>query len=127
MKNQIAPDLLENLVYIRYLDHILFNYSNPLQYSPIKRETIGWLVKEDDKAVWIVADRSVESFIHQVKDSGRIILKTDILEMKRLAKLDVKYCSDEYISCRVCASGKRSEKLDPPIIGGGKNRENVKP
>jgi len=79
--------VLGSLVYVRYLDHVLFKYSSPFRYRPIERETVGWLVKQDDEAVWIVADRSVESLKHQLdSDSGLIILKSDILKMKHLGK-----------------------------------------
>ena len=111
----------QDLVYVRYLDHLLFKHTNPLQYGPVEREAVGWLVKEDARAICIVTDRSVESELE--KDSGLVILKSDILELKSLAQgTCVKYSSERCGCCRVSASGKGSEKLGPARKTGGKQR-----
>ena len=52
---------LENLIYVRYLDHLLFKNTNPLQYGPVVREAVGWLVREEPRAICMVTDPSVES------------------------------------------------------------------
>ncbi|MEM2027549.1 MAG: hypothetical protein QXT30_07325, partial [Candidatus Bathyarchaeia archaeon] len=66
-----------------YLDHVLFRNSKHSLLSPIVRETVGWIVKESDKALWILwdkgADKSEFSF-----ESGLVILKSDILEMRNV-------------------------------------------
>ena len=76
------------LVYLLYRDHILFRNSKHRLYQPVLRETVGWLVKENGKAVWILWDRSVTK-LPQQKDpqpeSGLVLLKNCILEMKKLA------------------------------------------
>lgn len=105
--------LRKNLVYVRYLDHVLFRYTSPFRHSPVEREAVGWLVKETLEALWIVGDRSTQPLEQQTgSDSGLVILKSDVLEMKRLdQRTCIKYCSASSGSCRVCASGKGSEKL----------------
>jgi hypothetical protein len=117
----LSSQAVTNLVYVRYLDHLLFKHANPVQYGPVEREAVGWLVREEPRAVYIVTDRGVESELEM--DSGLVILKSDILEMKALAQgTCVKYCSGRCGCCRVSASGKGSEKLGPARKAGGKQR-----
>lgn len=76
-----------DLVYIRYKDHVLFRDSDPCLYKPSIRETVGWLMKENEEAVWIIWDRSVHTLPYekvQPWESGLVILKSHILEMRRL-------------------------------------------
>ncbi len=101
----------ENAVYIRYLDHVLIRNSSPCQYNPVEREALGWLAKKDEKAIWIIADRAVRPILDH--DSGLILLRSDVLELKRLNEPDVKYSLTDSDCCRVRASKKGSEKLDP--------------
>jgi hypothetical protein len=103
------------LVYLRYLDHVLFKYSNPLQYRPVEREAVGWLVYQNDQAVWIVADRSTIPLEHELdSDCGLVILRANILTMRGLDQnLGVKYHPSINHDSRVCASRKGSEKLGP--------------
>jgi len=79
---------VSRLVYIRYRDHILFRNADPGLYQPAIRECVGWVLKENDDAVWILWDRSVEPLPHErfpASESGLVILKSDILEMKKIA------------------------------------------
>ena len=76
-----------SLVYIRYRDHVLFRNADPNIYRPAVREVVGWLVKENDEAVWILWDRSVCRLPHErirAEESGLVILRSDILELRRL-------------------------------------------
>jgi hypothetical protein len=76
-----------SLVYIRYRDHVLFRNADLSLYKPAVRETIGWLKKESDEAIWILWDRSVTPLPHERTgtESGLVILKSDIIEMRKLA------------------------------------------
>ena len=104
----------KNLVYVRYLDHVLFKYSSPFRYGPVEREAVGWLVKEDGEAVWIVADRSNVSSNQLDSDCGLIILVSDVLEMRCLERGQrLNICCASTGHRRVCASERESEKLDP--------------
>jgi hypothetical protein len=75
------------MVYVRYRDHVLFRNAEANLYKPAVREAVGWLIKENEEAVWILWDRSVERLPHErtrPKESGLVILKADILELRRL-------------------------------------------
>ena len=48
------------LFYVRYFDHLLFKNVDSRLCKPVMREVVGWLVKENDEAIWIVCDRSIE-------------------------------------------------------------------
>ncbi len=72
------------LIYLRYKDHVLFRNSDPKLYeSPNIRETLGWLLHETNEALFIIHDRSVKPFPNEVRETGLIILKSDILEIKQ--------------------------------------------
>lgn len=76
------------VVYIKYLDQVLFRNADLSLFQPAIRECVGWLMKEDAQAVWILWDRSVEKLPHErirPEESGLVILKTVILEMRKLA------------------------------------------
>lgn len=74
------------LIYIRYKDHVLFRYADPSLCKPVMREAVGWLLKEDDEAIWILWDRSVEKLANERtgSESGLVILRSDILEMRNI-------------------------------------------
>jgi hypothetical protein len=83
-KERIA---LGSIVYISYFDHLIFRNCEPNLFQIPVRESVGWLMKEDEHAVWILWDRSVCRLPHekiQPAESGAIILKAEILELKRL-------------------------------------------
>jgi len=78
----------ECLVYVRYRDHVLFRNANRNLHGPAIRETVGWLIKENADAVWILWDRGVEPLHHEkvpASESGLVILKSDVLEMRKIA------------------------------------------
>lgn len=75
------------LVYIRYRDHVLYHRSNPENFSPQTRETVGWLVYESPDYITVCWDRSAEPPTLKGGDpnaSGVVVLKSDVLELKRL-------------------------------------------
>jgi hypothetical protein len=79
------------IVYLRYIDHVLFRNTNPCLLQPALRETVGWLFKENEQAVWILWDRSVKPLPHErtpAKESGLVLLKSDIVEMRKLPLQD---------------------------------------
>lgn len=72
---------------IRYRDHVLFRNTDPNLYRPTIRECIGWIIKEDNEAVWVLWDRSLKPLPHeriQTGESGLVLLKSDILEMRKV-------------------------------------------
>ncbi|TRZ53850.1 MAG: hypothetical protein D4S01_00565 [Dehalococcoidia bacterium] len=75
------------LVYVLYRDHVLFRNSDSSLYHPCIRECVGWVIKEDEEAVCILFDRSAKPLPNQKtkpSESGLVILKGDILEMRKL-------------------------------------------
>ncbi|MEM2588023.1 MAG: hypothetical protein QXV23_06975 [Candidatus Bathyarchaeia archaeon] len=74
---------LKRLVYIRYRDHVLFRNSNHSLLSPIVRETVGWIVRESDDALWILWDKSADKSEFSF-ESGLIILRSDVLEKRNV-------------------------------------------
>ena len=74
------------LIRIKYRDHVLFRNSNPHNFKPSVREAIGWVVKETEEAIWICFDRPWKSQPFEKLDpaSGLIILRSDILEIKKI-------------------------------------------
>ena len=74
-----------SLVYVRYVDHVLFRKADPSLLKPCVREVVGWLVRESDEAVCLSLDRAVEPLpFEKPAESGFVILKSDILEMRRI-------------------------------------------
>lgn len=78
-----------SIVYVRYLDHVLFKSVDPKLIKPGVCEAIGWLQKEDERAIWIVWWRPVNRLPHERPSpaaSGLVILKSDILELRKIGK-----------------------------------------
>lgn len=71
-----------------YLDHVLFKNADPSLYRPSIREVVGWIEKENEEALWIVWERPVTRQPHEKvsqEQSGLVILKSNIMEMKTVA------------------------------------------
>jgi len=75
------------LIHVQYKDHVLFRNSDPKLYeSPNIRETLGWLMHETNEALFLIHDRSVRPIVNEVRETGLIILKSDILEIKTIQR-----------------------------------------
>lgn len=74
------------LIYVRYLDHVLFRNADPVLFKPAVREATGWKINEDNEALWICFDKPIERLPYEKLDpsSGLVILKCDILEIKEI-------------------------------------------
>ena len=59
----------------------MFRNADPQLFRPQIREATGWIVKEDDVALWICFDKPVEKLPYEKLDpsSGLVILKSNIL------------------------------------------------
>jgi hypothetical protein len=77
---------LEDLVYVRYLDHVLFKNSNHSLLAPVLRETVGFLTKQTYEAIWVLWDRSINASQDEKTsfESGLIILRNDIRKIKKI-------------------------------------------
>lgn len=75
----------KRLIHIRYKDHIEFRNTHHELYVDVNvRETVGWVIKETDRCLVILHDRSVERLPHEAPESGLILMKSDIVEMKEV-------------------------------------------
>ena len=84
------PSEFKGLIFVRYLDHVIFNRASALAMKPQVREAIGWLVYECEYYVTLTWDRDSEPPTLKGGDpkaSGLVLLKTDIQELKRLEPL----------------------------------------
>lgn len=75
------------LVFVRYVDHVLYNRASALVMKPQVRKAVGWLVYECEEYVTLTWDCDDEPpTLHggDPKASGLVLLKSDILELKRL-------------------------------------------
>lgn len=69
------------IVYVRYLDHARFQYSNPNNCEPFINEAVGWLNCECDQYIKIVYEWQGNAK-NSRNGNGFVILKSDILELR---------------------------------------------
>jgi hypothetical protein len=77
----------EQMVFVKYRDHVLYNRAAALDIQPQIREALGWLVFECDDYIIIKYDRDAGLPTLKGGDSkasGLVLLKSAILEMRRL-------------------------------------------
>lgn len=77
----------EWLVFVRYLDHVLYSRASALAMQPQVRRAVGWLVYECNLYVTIAWDSDVETpTLHggDPKASGLVLLKSDILDLQKV-------------------------------------------
>jgi hypothetical protein len=73
------------LIHAIYWDHLEFKNSSHKLYSDGNlREAVGWLILETDKDIVILYDRSVERLPNEHLESGLILIKSDIIEMREV-------------------------------------------
>jgi len=81
--NKAIP--LGSVVYIRYLDHVLFKNTPEAVKVAAERETIGWLTHENGKLLCIENDRTLNELPYSSgSGSGLVLLKSCILEIRAL-------------------------------------------
>ena len=74
-----------SLVYVKYVDHVLFRNVDPNLLKPCIREVVGWLVRETDEVLCLCHDRAIELLpFEKHSESGLIILKSDVLERREI-------------------------------------------
>jgi hypothetical protein len=81
------PLEFKELIFVRYLDHVIFNRVSALATKPQVRETVGWLIYECEYYITITWDRDADPPTLKGGDpkaSGLVLLKSDILQMKKL-------------------------------------------
>ncbi|MCW3983192.1 MAG: hypothetical protein NWE96_04270 [Candidatus Bathyarchaeota archaeon] len=81
-----ASDLQE-LVFVRYIDHVLYHRASALAMRPQVREAVGWLLYECPDYLTLSWDRDADTPSLRGGDpkaSGLVLLKSDILDLQRL-------------------------------------------
>lgn len=82
-----AQEGIQQLIYVRYRDHVLYSRSSAITMQPQTREAIGWLVYDSELYVILAWDRDAEPpTLHggDAKASGLVVLKSDILILQEL-------------------------------------------
>ncbi len=75
-----------DLVYVQYRDHVLFKNANHSELGPVLRETVGFLTKQTNDAIWLLWDRCVKNSPDEQAnpETGLIILRSDIKEIRKI-------------------------------------------
>lgn len=77
------------LLYVRYRDHVLYKNTDSSLLKPCVREVVGWLDRETDEFLCLCCERAVDQLpFGKPTESGFIILKSDVLETRRLEGKD---------------------------------------
>jgi hypothetical protein len=75
----------DSIVYIRYVDHVLYRNTPEALENAAERETIGWLTQENKELVFVQHDRTIENLQYASGTaSGLVLLKSCILEIRAL-------------------------------------------
>ena len=77
----------KELIFVRYLDHVLYNRASAVAMKPQTREAVGWLVYDCELYLTLTWDRDAEPpTLHggDPKASGLVLLKNDILDLQKL-------------------------------------------
>ena len=88
--SQIPPTIFDRLIFVRYLDHVLYNRTSALAMRPQMREAVGWLVYECETYIILSWDRDADPPTLRGGDpkaSGLVLLKSDILKLSRIDAL----------------------------------------
>ena len=71
-----------SVVYIRYLDHVLYKNTPKAIKEAAERETVGWLTHENDNLLCVENDRTIDELPYSSgSGSGLVLLKNCILEI----------------------------------------------
>jgi hypothetical protein len=71
----------ENLIYVRYRDHVQYNRSLALMMKPQSREAVGWLIYDCDQYIILSWDKDADPPTLKGGDpkaSGLVLLRSDI-------------------------------------------------
>ena len=93
----------KGLIFVRYLDHVAFNRSLALTMKPQVREAVGWLIYECSDYLTLAWDRDADPPTLKGGDpkaSGLVLLKSGILELKRLVCSTSKETSEDSLNCQ---------------------------
>jgi hypothetical protein len=75
------------LVFVRYIDHVVYNRAPALALKPQVRKAVGWLVYECEQYITIVWDSDDDTPTLRGGDpkaSGLVLLKADIVKLVKV-------------------------------------------
>ena len=72
------------LVCVVYVDHVLYRNCKTRNVTPIVRETVGWLVRQNEEALWLVSDMPAVPSGENSLESGLVLLRKNVLELKEV-------------------------------------------
>jgi hypothetical protein len=87
LRGFFVPCEFKGLVFVRYLDHVMYNRTPALVMKPQIREAVGWLAYECEYYITITWDRDADPPTLKGGDpkaSGIVLLKSDILKLEKL-------------------------------------------
>jgi hypothetical protein len=76
----------QQLIFVRYLDHVLYSRASALAMKPQTREAVGWLVYDCELYLTLTWDRDADPPTLKGGDpkaSGLVILKSDIVRWEK--------------------------------------------
>ena len=114
-----------DVVFVRYYDHVLYNRASALAMKPQIRKALGWLIYECNQYITIAWDSDDEPpTLHgdDSKASGLVLLKNEILELK---KLPLQKVSEYHLNCDD-AKDRCEYALQPKEAKNSKNRKRKK-
>jgi hypothetical protein len=82
-----SPQPFKQLIFVRYLDHVLYNRSIAQSMKPQIREAVGWIVYDCELYIILAWDRDADPpTLHggDPKASGLVLLKNDLLDFQAL-------------------------------------------
>jgi hypothetical protein len=115
----------KQLVFIKYLDHVLYNRACAQLVQPQVRQAVGWLVSENNLCITIAWDSDAEPPTLRggdAKASGLVLLKSTVLSLQKLPldNLPLQKSSEWHlnsiqttVNTEYALSAKESEKLSP--------------
>jgi hypothetical protein len=107
-------DEFAGLVYVQYVDHVVFHRAVAQEMLPQIRETVGWLVSETAVYVTLCYDRDTAPLTLKGGDpkaSGLVLLKSAILTLKKLCEQSYKFKTDKCNFNTIQIRARMSEKF----------------
>ena len=80
-----------DVIYVMYKDHVLYHRAQPESLKPQVRECVGWLVYDCAEYIilsWVRDAGPPTLKGGDPKASGLVVLRSNILEMKRVASAE---------------------------------------
>ena len=78
-RSKLVASQSGRLVYVKYIDCVLFVSGDPEVSAPTVREAVGWVTHQNESYVTLVFDRGLET---SDKSTGLVIPRRNILELR---------------------------------------------